>query len=246
MKQKRLRYALGAAALSVALAGGNVQLATADDDRGPRPRIAPSHTEPEGQTYGRWAAEWWQWALGVPAAANPLFDTTGTNCAQRQLDDVWFLAGSFGSDPIVRTCEVLAGKSLFFPLINNFYGAFLNDPPETRTEEAVRDIAKCSEPAQISLRIDGVRIPQSLVTFTGRRGIESPLFNIQLPPGAVFDLDQLAPEAVLSPSAEQGYYVFLYPLRPGSHTIEWDATGCTAGGEQHIRYNLNVVNGGHH
>ena len=103
-----------------------------------RALIAPIDTNPEGQTYGRWAAQWWQWALGVPAAVNPLPDTTGENCAQRQVDNVWFLAGSISSAPVVRACEVPAGKSLFLPLINNFYGAFLNDPPETRTEEFVR------------------------------------------------------------------------------------------------------------
>lgn len=31
------------------------------------PRIAPIGTMPAGQTYGRWAAEWWQWALGIPS-----------------------------------------------------------------------------------------------------------------------------------------------------------------------------------
>jgi hypothetical protein len=44
---------------------------------------------------------------------------------------VWFLAGAFGADPVVRQREVPAGKALFFPLINTAYGAFLNDPPET-------------------------------------------------------------------------------------------------------------------
>ena len=96
-----------------------------------RPHIAPIHTKPAGQTYGRWAAEWWQWALGVPAAVNPLTDTTGEHCAQRQVDKVWFLAGSLVRGPVVRDCEVPAGKSLFFPLINAVSGAFLNDPPES-------------------------------------------------------------------------------------------------------------------
>jgi hypothetical protein len=59
--------------------------AQADD---PRSRIAPIHTKPAGQTYGRWAAEWWQWALGIPGAVNPLTDTTGQHCAQRQVDEV--------------------------------------------------------------------------------------------------------------------------------------------------------------
>jgi hypothetical protein len=37
--------------------------------RAPMPLIAPIDTKPAGRTYGRWAAEWWQWALGVPGAA---------------------------------------------------------------------------------------------------------------------------------------------------------------------------------
>src|SRR5262245_9772768 len=103
----------------------------ADTDDDEIPLSAPIRTSPEGQTYGRWAAEWWQWALGIPADVNPLTDTTGEHCAQRQVDQVWFLAGSVSTDPVVRTCKIPEGKSLFFPLINTLYGAFLNDPPET-------------------------------------------------------------------------------------------------------------------
>lgn len=247
MKHNGVRYTLGAAVFAAALGGMNVYPAAADD-RGndPRSLIAPSQSQPAGQTYGRWAAEWEQWALGVPASVNPVLDAIGENCEQRQVHDVWFLAGSFGSDPIVRNCEIPAGKSLFFPLINNAYFAFLNDPD--RSEEFVRGQAKCTQPAEISLRIDGIRIPQSLVTFTGLRGSESPLFNVQLPPDNLFGADQNAiPDLALSPSAEQGYYIFLYPLRPGAHTIRWTASGCTAfNSPQDITYILNVVGAAHH
>jgi len=96
--------------LVMALVGLNAHPAVAKDDD---IVIAPISSTPEGQTYGRWAAEWWQWAEGVPADVNPVTDTTGDHCAQRQVDNVWFLAGSFGSDPVVRTCEIPSGKSLF-------------------------------------------------------------------------------------------------------------------------------------
>jgi hypothetical protein len=219
--------------------------AQADD---PPPRIAPIHTKPAGQTYGRWAAEWWQWALGIPGAVSPLTDTTGEHCAQRQVDEVWFLAGSFSPDPVIRTCEVPAGKSLFFPLINNFYGAFLNDPPETRAEEFVRAAGSCTEPAQISASIDDFTVPKPTRFFTGASGSQSPFFNVQLPPGNVLGVDETTvPELVLSPSAEQGYYLFVRPLRPGTHTIRWVASGCTPGNSQDITYQLTVVRGpGHH
>jgi hypothetical protein len=229
----------------------NTYLAVAKDDD---IVIAPISSTPEGQTYGRWAAEWWQWALGVPAATNPVTDTTGEHCAQRQVDNVWFLAGSFGSDQVVRTCEIPAGKSLFFPLINSAYGAFLNDePPETRTEEFVRKMANCTEAAQISVRIDGFTIPSPTGFFTGPSGSQSPIFNVQLPPHNVLGAvpggltshgKKNAAELVLSPSAEQGYYLFVRPLSPGTHTIRWTASGCVPDLSQDITYHLTVVGGG--
>jgi hypothetical protein len=217
--------------------------AQADD---PTPRIAPIHTRPAGQTYGRWAAEWWQWALGIPGAVNPLTDTTGAHCAQRQVDEVWFLAGTFFStEPVVRTCEVPEGKSLFFPLINNFYGAFLNDPPETRTEALVRVAASCTAPAEISVRIDDFQVPKPTRFFTGASGSQSPFFNVQMPPGNVFGVDETTvPELVLSPSAEQGYYLFVRPLPPGPHTIRWIASGCVPGFSQDVTYHLTVAAAG--
>jgi hypothetical protein len=209
------------------------------------PCIAPIVTKPAGETYGRWAAEWWQWALGIPGAVNPLTHTTGDHCTQRQVDEVWFLAGSFSPDPVVRACEVPAGKSLFFPLINNFYGAFLNDAPETRTEAFVRAAGSCTEPAEISVRIDGFEVPQPTRFFTGASGSQSTFFNVQMPPGNVLGVDEtVVPELVLSPSAEQGYSLFLRPLDPGPHTIRWIASGCTPGNSQDITYHLTVVDGG--
>jgi hypothetical protein len=208
----------------------------------PAPHVAQVHTKPAGQSYGRWAAEWWQWALGIPGAVSPLIDSTGEHCAQRQVDSVWFLAGSFSPDPVVRTCEIPSGKSLFFPLINTLYGAFLNDPPETRTEEFVRAEANCTEAAEISVSIDGFGVPQPTRFFTGASGSLSPLFNVQLPPGNLLGVDEnIVPELVLSPSSEQGYYLFVQPLSPGEHVIHWVASGCSPGFTQDVTYQLTVI-----
>ena len=256
MERRALRRLLVLAILVIPLVGLNAYPAVAaDSHHGPRALIAPIGTEPAGQTYGRWAAEWWQWALGIPAATNPILDTTGAHCAQRQVDKVWFLAGSFGPDPVVRNCDVPAGKALFFPLINYFYGAFLNDPPETRTEEFVRNAGSCTVPAEISVEIDGFMVHRPTRFFTGASGSQSPIFNVQLPPGNVFggvpeppapDGDPPPPphipELVLSPSAEQGYYLFVRPLSPGAHTIRWTASGCNPGFSQDITYHLMVGN----
>lgn len=211
-----------------------------------RARIAQLGTRPGGQTYGRWAAEWWQWALGVPVATNPLFDQTGEHCDRRQVDETWFLAGIlfFAGDepgPVFRECTIPARQALFFPLVNSLFGAFLDDPPEQRTEEFLRSSASCTVPVEATVEIDGFRIPNPERFSTGPDGSLSPLFNVQLPPGNVFGAGPGdIPELVLSPSAEEGVYLYVYPLSPGEHVIHWLATGCMPGNVQEVTYYLTV------
>ena len=167
---------------------------------------------------------------------------TGEHCAQRQVDSVWFLASSVSTRAGGTPLRDPGWKVALFPLINSAYGAFLNDPPATRTEEFVRAAASCTEAAQISVSIDGFEVPQPTRFFTGASGSLSPLFNVQLPPRNLFGVDEsIVPELVLSPSGEQGYYLFVRPLPPGDHVVRWVASGCLAGLTQDIRYQLTVV-----
>ena len=79
------------------------------------PRVAPPASKLSGLTPGEWSAKWWRWALETPTSVNPLLDTTGANCAVGQTGRVWFLAGTLGpGDPVVRTCTIRTGTSLFF------------------------------------------------------------------------------------------------------------------------------------
>jgi hypothetical protein len=41
------------------------------NDSNVRPRVEPIQAHSNGRTYGRSAAEWWKWTLGVPASVNP-------------------------------------------------------------------------------------------------------------------------------------------------------------------------------
>jgi len=244
-KARGLRvFTYGFLAILLAAAGPASADDDDDDDDDLGLRIASIHSKPGGQTYGRWAAEWWKWGLGVPAATNPIADETGASCAQRQVGETWFLAGSFGGEPIVRECAVPKGKALFFPVANNALFAFLTDPPETRTEEFLRAQAKCKEPLKGFAEIDNVRLTaRHLRRFTtGPSGSQSPLFNVQLPPGNFFGAgEDDIPELVFSPSAEQGFYLYVEPLSPGEHRIRWLVTGCLPDSRQDITYHLTVL-----
>jgi len=201
------------------------------------PSIAPIQAHPHGHTYSAWAATWWQWALETPASVNPLLDITGEHCAEGQTGRVWFLAGAFGNDPVERSCTVPTGTALFFPLINAFSGAFLNDPPEMRTEEFLRAQVMCQN-AVVSAEINGVAVKNPLQYFE-----QSPLFDVQLPEDNIFGLDEDdAPELLLSPVVDAGYYLFLQPLPPGEHTLHWEASlSCPFGDfALEVTYHLTV------
>jgi hypothetical protein len=152
---------------------------------------------------------------------------------------VWFLAGLFSASAVMRTCTIPTGTALFVPLANAFYGAFLTDPPEQRTEAFVRSQVSCIEDATVSAEIDGVAVPNPQQYLE-----RSPLFSVQLPPNNVFGVDEtVVPELRLEPSVDEGFYLFLEPLPPGPHTIHFHAEGgCAVPLE--VTYHLTVTPGG--
>jgi hypothetical protein len=220
----KLSRSLGIACFVTALSNA----ALAAPTYAPKPPLTP-HLK----AYGDWAALWWQWAVGTPAANNPVLDTTGANCAVNQpVPGVFFLAGSFSSGTIARTCTVPVGTSFLIPLLNDAYFAQQTDPPAQRTEAFVRSQVTCVEQnPNLTLSVDGVALanPTSYLE-------KSTLFSVNLPPGNVFGV----PPQLLSPSADEGYYGFVEPLAPGAHTVHiTSSSGC--GVTEDVTYTLNVA-----
>jgi hypothetical protein len=210
--------------------------AVADEARPPEARLAQIRSHPGGLGYDQWVARWWQWALETPTAVNPIVDQTGQNCDQGQVGGVWFLGGTFDGSAATRACTLPSDTALFFPLVNQFSGAFLNDPPEQRTEEFLRSQVDCGEPAELlRLEIDGVELMDLDQLF-----VQSVLFDVGLPEDNVFGADEATvPELLLSPSASAGYHVFLFPLSPGHHVVRWEASWCDV--SQDVTYRLKVL-----
>ena len=211
--------------------------------KGGNPGIVPHNANAHGKSYGELAAAWWQWAAETPTPDNALIDDTGANCTKNQTDHVWFLAGSFGSDPVTRTCKVPNGTFLFFPLVNDAYFAFLNDPDDQRTEDFVRSQTTCIVGAELTAEIDGVTVNDP-AQYLG----ESPLFTVHLPTDNIFGAVEgtgpgQVPLLTLDPSVDRGYYLYLNPLTPGRHTIHFTSAqgaGCPDTPTQDVTYILTV------
>jgi hypothetical protein len=207
------------AALSFAVAPAAARPGDDGPGRGRADVFAPD-ARPFGQTYAEWSIEWWTWALQNGEAS--FADTTGANCALGQSERrVWFLAGSFSSDPVTRNCTVTDDMALLFPVVNSGYFGFPTDPPEQQTDEFARVSALAGladrellEPT-LHASIDGEPV-RDLASFF----VESGPFSVKLPLDNFFGFP-----SPLKRSADAGYYLMVKKLHRGEHTIHFGAHG---------------------
>lgn len=185
------------------------------------PGLISTDTNVFGNTDGEWAARWVQWLLSIPAATNPALDATGAHCAQGQAGPVWFLAGNFGG-LVNRTCTVPAGKALFFPLTDAFFGAGAFDCVPTNPDVACNLVslregaAAAMDPANVTLTttVDG----KIFSDLTDQR-IESPVFLVTYPENSLLGI----PAGTYNPNVVDGYWLMLAPLKAGVHTLSFSA-----------------------
>jgi hypothetical protein len=213
--QRNQRFWRNVVAVTLAVVGllviGTIPVAHAD----PNPKVLPLDSSPYGNTYGEWSARWWQWVMSTPAATNPNLDSTGANCAVGQVGPVWFLAGTFG-DSFTRSCTVPAGKALLLTPLTQLdgSGAFDCEPtaPGLCNLNALRDLAAqfADNPMTLEVIVDG-----HPVRNVGDYRVQSPVFSITYPEGAVFGL----PKGTSTPNLSDGYWLLLAPPPAGAHTI---------------------------
>lgn len=196
----------------------------------------PPPATPHLKGYPQWGALWWQWVLQTPAPTNPATDPTGADCAVNQpVPGVFLLAGSLDGSVVNRTCTVPVGTAFLMPLINASAFAQQTDPPEQRTEAFQRSVVACIEspvPNPLSIQVDGQQLQNPLALLE-----KSVVFSVNLPNDNVFGV----PPQLLSPSVDEGWYAFVEPLTPGSHTLRVNASTAACGGfSQNVTYTLNV------
>lgn len=239
-------------ALTLVVAAMSLVTTPAGAKRGPVviPQVADS--------YGHLSAVWWQHVFRIPAATNPLLDTTGARCADGQYGPVFFLMGTAGAGSAERHCSVPKHKLLFFPLVNAFD---LHVPcphvfcDTNFTPQGVWDELHNPPPAgfgfrvdSLYARVDGVPIRNLDPASNRYRGCAGPIracgprsFSVRLPEDnllTAFTGEPFAP-GVYSPTVADGFYLLLAPLKPGHHVLEFGGTG--SAGAEDITYHLDVV-----
>lgn len=182
--------------------------------------------------YMQLQADWWQWVLALPAAENPLLDTTGAAAANGQQGDIWFLAGTPGGAPVTRNVVIPPGKSLFFPVVNYVYIHNLKEDPKNKDQRAMIG-GVIDAVANLACEIDGKPV-NNLAAYR----FQSSVFKLRLAADNIYAAYGL--EAGDWPSVDDGYYLLLAPLSTGNHTIHFHAEFPWAGGTVDTTYHLTV------
>ena len=169
---------------------------------------------PYGLSYGEWTVKWWQWILSTPKSSNPLIDQSGENAAINQpTEHVWFLAGRLGMEDKnfpSRNCNVPAGRSILFPVINCEANPI--EYPELKTKESLIDhVVK-----------DENTIVEKICTLNGmpidvqRVKSDPEIFEVNLHSDNIFNVNGGNTKAT-----GDGYWVFLESLPEGEYDLSF-------------------------
>jgi hypothetical protein len=188
------------------------------------PQPASPHLVVEPST--EWTAEWWQWIERMNNA--PVNEQGAVDCSAGQEGAVWFLAGTQGGAPVVRSCTVPGDKTFLVPVYtvawHNEAGENLNVDEK---RQVLADIFSDQVPGPINSEIC---LAEGTIDGTAVNALQlqSPPFHLGADPEAVSD----------------GFW-FAFQLEPGSHQITFIGRLCDFGttntqNEVNVTYNLTV------
>lgn len=210
--------------------------------------------KPLGRSYQQWSEAWYKWALAIPKLQSPIGNGP---CDLNQTGDVFFLSGNAGGSSW-RTCNVPAGKALFFPIVNAVVRAcpeLVNPDYTCQMATSAQAISKSAVAtfdmysAAMTLKVDGTEY-----TGLSQRRAASPTFEDPTKNKADDAFGSMCsgpiganpcgvPEGSARVGAGDGYWVMLKPMSPGAHEVRFTGKlvfGPARSFELSVAYFLNV------
>jgi hypothetical protein len=209
-KFSALKSILTVAALALFLAG-NAAMAARD----PNNSIAKPQGSYQGQSYGEWAAEWWQTMYSMPVVngQHPLLNGGALTNGSGDL----FLAAAPGTT-VTIDITVPNSTTIVVPVVNAECSTIEPDPFHGDTETELRACANghIDNTSGLAATIDAVPVSELLIYRT-----QSPLFDFTLPENNVLEFQGIqAPAGTTAQAVDAGVYLVIKPLsRQTTHTI---------------------------
>jgi len=166
-----------------------------------------------GKTYPEWAAEFWQWMLGLPLEGHPVVDDGLFDFSAGQSGKVWFWASPEGT--ITREVTLPEGKAFLLSL-RDVDTSSLEEPPffgATEEQQRSNSVWFADHIVDVFCTVDGIPID-----LTGFRFV-TPQFEFTAPTPFIFGATGGTGTAV-----GDGYFLIFPSLPKGRHTIHYGGT----------------------
>lgn len=182
---------------------------------------------PYNKTFSEWAHEWWQWHLSIPdikenkTLAHPRDNYSPEKCSWNQNSGpVWFLPdGKDRSDistPEVRLCDIPSGKAILVQIV----GSGCSKGEGLKNDQELLDCAVWVLPtAEFSASIDGIEVLNTKHNPGDRNEMYVQPYKTNL---TYVDRNYYPVQAGSYEGMIAGYYLFIPPLSPGKHEIQFN------------------------
>jgi hypothetical protein len=181
---------------------------------------------PYNNSYSDWAREWWQWHLSIPdikentSLAHPRDTYSPEKCSWNQNSGpVWFLPDGKDQPDLsaveVRECTVPEGRALLVQIV----GSGCSTGEGLRNDQELLDCAVWVLPAaEFSASVDGVEVMNTRSDPTDRNKfyVEPFKTNLTYAERNYYEVEPGTYDGMVA-----GYYLFVPPLPPGEHAIEF-------------------------
>ena len=177
-------------------------------------RILRPDAKFHGDTYGEWAASFWQWMMSYPLDGHPAIDDPSFDFSARQSGKVWYWAAPDG--PLTRTVTLPPGKA--FPLsIRDVDTSTLEEPPffgATEAEQRANSKFFADHIVNVFCIVDGVPV-ENMQDYR----FSTPQFEFTAPTPWMFGATGGTGTAV-----GDGYFLLFPSLSKSTHTIHYGGT----------------------
>jgi hypothetical protein len=165
---------------------------------------------PFGKSWQEWTAGWWRWFLSISRDQHPTYDNGHTIMVDSNQDpNVFFLAGTTGGK--LRDRVVLPpDRAVLLPVIN--FTTSYSEEPALRTEAEMIKLAKSNidDIVKKEAIIDGTKL-----FISEKDRIRTAPFDFTFPKNNIYGVKEGPSRGV-----GDGYWIFLKPMRLGSHNIK--------------------------
>lgn len=180
---------------------------------------------PFGKSYETWVQDWWRWNAAIPKDPQTTFAGVKENgCLINKNGSVVMLIDPAIGGKLNQVCEISADQGILFPA----WSAECDGSTKGMENKSFKELSECARgynlgKVMVNVRVDNNHIAKvdvndyKTINLVNATELYTKEFNITTPKESHLSVDY--PGTHLG--AVHGWFIFLKPLTPGEHTVNY-------------------------